>query len=77
VVELRVDKATQRKLKLKSRRVGRMRTTISGSTRTMRVKFTRAAKRALSNRSRVRVIVTAVVPGAQEGGRFIVSARLR
>jgi murein tripeptide amidase MpaA len=77
VVEMRVDKATQRKLKLKSRRVGRLRTTITGPTRTMRVKFNKATKKALRNRKRVRVIVTAVVPGAQDGGRFIVSSRLR
>ena len=41
------------------------------------MKFSKAARKALRNRKRVRVIVTAVVPGAQEGGRFIVSARLR
>jgi hypothetical protein len=79
-VQLRVDRPTQRRLKLRSAVVGRRTLRLRTSrTTAIRVPFTRAARTRLRREKRLRVILVAVVPGAREGagGRVIASSRLR
>jgi len=77
-VQIRVDRPTQRRLKLRSVIVGRRTLRLRNSrTTAVRVPFTRAARTRLRRQKALRVILVAVVPGATEGGRIIASSRLR
>ncbi len=77
-VQIRVDRPTQRRLKLRSVVVGRRTLRIRNSrTTAIRVPFTRAARSRLRRQRALRVVLVAVVPGATEGGRVIASSRLR
>jgi murein tripeptide amidase MpaA len=79
-VQVRVDRPTQRRLKLRSVIVGRRTLRLRSSrTTAIRVPFARAARTRLRREKALRVILVAVVPGAREGagGRVIASSRLR
>jgi len=77
-LQLRVDRPTQRRLRLRSavvgRRILRLRT---GRTTAVRVPFTGAARTRLRRQTALRVILVASVPGAVEDGRVVTSVRLR
>ncbi|HEX8101101.1 MAG TPA: M14 family zinc carboxypeptidase [Solirubrobacteraceae bacterium] len=78
-LSLRIDRPTQRALKLGSRRVGRTRVTLKQGEAVVTVKLNKKTRRALkkAKRKSLRVVVVGVVPGAIEGSRFVNSVRLR